>query len=180
MLITDLSLVNKGILLFLFEIGILCWMKFYTLSPTAAWVSTALLVPISIIFMAFAALFYMKLVSHKSEICDSLIKELETFKENLAEGQKRRTDGSSFVSQYSQTTITTSLHSLQTVWYKIYNQYFPFQLYEAPNKKYLMLLMCLSGHNKKCAKRTLKVKRALWTQRNICNTLSEIISNINE
>ena len=107
----DPSLVNIGILLFLFEIGVLCWMKFYTISPTAAWVSTALLVPIWIIFIAFAALFYLKLVAHKSEICENVIKELETIQEHLAEGQIR-TNQSSFISQYSQ---TTSLYSVQTV-----------------------------------------------------------------
>jgi Mediator of CRAC channel activity len=43
-------------------------MKFYTLSPNAAWVATGLLIPIFIVFIAFAAMFYLKLVSHKSEV----------------------------------------------------------------------------------------------------------------
>jgi hypothetical protein len=43
-------------------------MKFYTISHEAAWVATGLLIPIFIIFIAFAAMFYLKLVSHKSEV----------------------------------------------------------------------------------------------------------------
>ena len=58
--------------MFLVEIAILCWMKFYTISHEAAWVATGLLIPIFIIFIAFAAMFYLKLVSHKSEVKTSL------------------------------------------------------------------------------------------------------------
>ena len=57
-----------GILLFLVEICILCWVKFYNLSHSAAWTATGLLIPIMIVFIAFAAHFYLKLVSHKSEV----------------------------------------------------------------------------------------------------------------
>lgn len=59
---------DTGILLFLVEIAILCWVKFYTLSFSTAWVATGLLIPIVIIFIAFAALFYLKLVAHKAEV----------------------------------------------------------------------------------------------------------------
>ena len=72
-----------GILLFLVEIAILCWVKFFTLSPKVAWVATGLLIPIMIIFIAFAAHFYLRLVSHKSEVYASDIKELETLKDQL-------------------------------------------------------------------------------------------------
>ena len=69
-----------GILLFLVEIAILCWVKFYTLTHTAAWVATALLIPILLIFIAFAAHFYLRLVSHKSEVYEDGIKELQLLK----------------------------------------------------------------------------------------------------
>ena len=58
-----------GILMFLVEIAILCWVKFYTVSQAVAWVATGLLIPIMLIFIAFAAHFYLKLVSHKSGKC---------------------------------------------------------------------------------------------------------------
>ncbi len=72
-----------GILLFLVEICILCWVKFYALTHTAAWVATGLLVPILVIFVAFAAHFYLRLVSHKSEVYEDGIKELQLLKDQL-------------------------------------------------------------------------------------------------
>jgi len=75
-----------GILLFLIEIMILCWVKFYVFeSHTVAWVATALLIPIICIFLAFAAHFYLKLVGHKSEVYEHNIKELELLKDQLDE-----------------------------------------------------------------------------------------------
>lgn len=73
-----------GILLFLVEICILCWVKFYNFeSHLAAWVATGLLIPIFFIFIAFAAHFYLKLVGHKSEVYEHNIKELQLLKDQL-------------------------------------------------------------------------------------------------
>lgn len=83
-----------GILLFLVEIAILCWVKFYSVNLAVAWVSTALLIPIIFIFIAFAAHFYLKLVSHKSEVYEHNMKELELLKDQLDEGN-HDPDGSS-------------------------------------------------------------------------------------
>ncbi len=58
-------------------------MKFYELSKTAAWVATGLLIPILVIFVAFAAHFYLRLVSHKSEVYEDGIKELQLLKDQL-------------------------------------------------------------------------------------------------
>ena len=45
------------------EIAILIWVKFYGFSShAAAWVATALLIPIICIFIAFAAHFYMRVI----------------------------------------------------------------------------------------------------------------------
>jgi len=76
-----------GILMFLVEIAILCWVKFYTVSQAVAWVATGLLIPIMFIFIAFAAHFYLKLVSHKSEVYDIGIKELQALKDQLVEDE---------------------------------------------------------------------------------------------
>ena len=74
-----------GILLFLLEIAILCWVKFYNLSKPAAWVATGMLIPIIFIFIAFAAHFYLKLVAHKSEVMSENIRELEKIQQKLNE-----------------------------------------------------------------------------------------------
>jgi len=73
-----------GILLFLVEICILCWVKFYNVSHNAAWVATGLLIPIMAVFIGFAAHFYLKLVSHKSEVYEDNIKELELLQGQLS------------------------------------------------------------------------------------------------
>lgn len=40
-----------GLVLFLVEIAILCWVKFYDLSPAAAWSACIVLIPVLIIFI---------------------------------------------------------------------------------------------------------------------------------
>lgn len=78
-----------GILLFLVEIAILCWVKFYSVSHKTAWTATGILIPIMIVFIAFAAHFYLKLVSHKSEVYEDGIKELELLKGQLSTGDDK-------------------------------------------------------------------------------------------
>ncbi|XP_045491443.1 calcium release-activated calcium channel protein 1 isoform X2 [Colias croceus] len=75
-----------GLILFLVEIAILCWVKFYDLSPPAAWSACILLIPVMIIFLAFAIHFYMSLATHKYEVVTSGIKELEFLKEQIELG----------------------------------------------------------------------------------------------
>jgi len=77
-----------GILLFLVEIAILCWVKFYNFSQSAAWTATGLLIPIMVVFIAFAAHFYLKLVSHKSEVYEDNIKELELLQGQLSTAEE--------------------------------------------------------------------------------------------
>ncbi|XP_037717061.1 calcium release-activated calcium channel protein 1 isoform X2 [Drosophila subpulchrella] len=72
-----------GLILFLLEIAILCWVKFYDLSPPAAWSACVVLIPVMIIFLAFAIHFYRSLVSHKYEVTVSGIRELEMLKEQM-------------------------------------------------------------------------------------------------
>ncbi|XP_032589947.1 calcium release-activated calcium channel protein 1 isoform X2 [Drosophila grimshawi] len=72
-----------GLILFLLEIAILCWVKFYDLSTTAAWSAVVVLIPVMIIFLAFAVHFYRSLVTHKYEVTVSGIRELEMLKEQL-------------------------------------------------------------------------------------------------
>ncbi|XP_068147479.1 calcium release-activated calcium channel protein 1 isoform X2 [Drosophila tropicalis] len=72
-----------GLILFLLEIAILCWVKFYDLSPPAAWSACIVLIPVMIIFLAFAVHFYRSLVTHKYEVTVSGIRELEMLKEQM-------------------------------------------------------------------------------------------------
>ncbi|XP_076627722.1 calcium release-activated calcium channel protein 1 [Colletes latitarsis] len=72
-----------GLLLFLFEIAILCWVKFYDFSQVAAWSACIVLIPVLIIFLAFAIHFYRSLVAHKYEVTVSGIRELELLKEQI-------------------------------------------------------------------------------------------------
>lgn len=72
-----------GLLLFLLEIAILCWVKFYDFSKVAAWSACVVLIPVLIIFLAFAIHFYRSLVAHKYEVTVSGIRELELLKEQI-------------------------------------------------------------------------------------------------
>ncbi|XP_023179617.1 calcium release-activated calcium channel protein 1 isoform X1 [Drosophila hydei] len=72
-----------GLILFLVEIAILCWVKFYDLSTTAAWSAVVVLIPVMVIFLAFAVHFYRSLVTHKYEVTVSGIRELELLKEQM-------------------------------------------------------------------------------------------------
>lgn len=81
-----------GLLLFLCEIAILCFVKFYDFSMMAAWSASVVLVPVLIIFLAFAIHFYRSLVSHKYEVTVSGIRELEMLKEQIEQGDLDRTN----------------------------------------------------------------------------------------
>jgi len=72
-----------GLILFLLEIAILCWVKFYDLSQAAAWSACIVLIPVLIIFLAFAIHFYRSLMTHKYEVTASGIRELEILKEQM-------------------------------------------------------------------------------------------------
>lgn len=75
-----------GLLLFLAEIAILCWVKFYDIDKTAAWSASIVLVPVLFVFLAFAIHFYRSLVTHKYEMTVSGIRELEMLKEQIEQG----------------------------------------------------------------------------------------------
>lgn len=93
-----------GLVLFLVEIAILCWVKFYDLSQAAAWSACIVLIPVLIIFLgelvktltikfnfnqskitilAFAIHFYRSLMTHKYEVSVSGIRELEILREQI-------------------------------------------------------------------------------------------------
>lgn len=78
-----------GILLFLCEIALLCWVKFTGYSEYAAVASTIILIPVVIIFVAFATHFYRKLVAHKYERSEYGLRELENMITQLESGDQQ-------------------------------------------------------------------------------------------
>ncbi|KAK7023626.1 Protein orai-2 [Halocaridina rubra] len=82
-----------GILLFLVEIGLLCWVKFIDYSRNAAVASTVLLVPLVLLFILFAFHFYWKLVAHKVENADKDLKDMEEQLQALQRTHETRQNG---------------------------------------------------------------------------------------
>ena len=66
-----------GIILFLLEITIICWMQFVTKNRGAAIASTVVVVPVIVLFLIFAAHFYRRLISHKSQRAFDDFEDLE-------------------------------------------------------------------------------------------------------
>lgn len=65
-----------GIILFLVEIGLLCWIKFFH-TPQSALAATIILIPLVVLFAFFAVEFYRRLVDHKEATATSKVKELD-------------------------------------------------------------------------------------------------------
>jgi len=74
-----------GIILFLAEITIICWLQFINVSKEAAIASTAIVVPVLVVFLIFAAFFYKKLISHKYE---RSYRDLEDLQQELEQLQQ--------------------------------------------------------------------------------------------
>ena len=79
-----------GIFLFLIELAILCWVKFWDIGyrdrsgQRAALVATIILIPIGVVFIGFAIHFYRTLVSHKFERHEKNLQEIERLATQLA------------------------------------------------------------------------------------------------
>ncbi|XP_065333570.1 calcium release-activated calcium channel protein 1-like [Cloeon dipterum] len=72
-----------GLFLFLVEVAILCWVKFWDYSFASAIASTAIAVPSLLIFIGFAVHFYHTLVVHKCKASDLDLQALEKMKSDL-------------------------------------------------------------------------------------------------
>ncbi|CAH1801634.1 unnamed protein product [Owenia fusiformis] len=73
-----------GILLFLIQMGVLAWVRFYKFSNHEASIaSTAIIVPAIIIFIIFAIHFYRQLIAHKYERSHKGLEELESMANEL-------------------------------------------------------------------------------------------------
>lgn len=72
-----------GLFLFLVEVAILCWVKFWDYSFRAAMAATIIVIPVLIIFVIFVVHFYHSLVVHKCKATLTDMKELEEIKKKL-------------------------------------------------------------------------------------------------
>ncbi|CAF1097222.1 unnamed protein product [Adineta ricciae] len=66
-----------GIFLFLVEIAIVCWVKFYYVTRPAAVATTIVIVPVIILFCIFSLHFYRRLVSFKLSRHQDALNEIE-------------------------------------------------------------------------------------------------------
>lgn len=84
-----------GILLFMAEIAILAWVVFYDYSENAALAATIILIPVALVFIAFAVHFYRQLVTHKFEQSVMNVQELENMVNRLQNDDSMAINGAS-------------------------------------------------------------------------------------
>lgn len=72
-----------GLFLFLVEVGILCWVKFWDYSFTAAIASTVIVIPVLVTFVLFAVHFYHSLVVYRCDTSTTDMQKLEDMKKQL-------------------------------------------------------------------------------------------------
>ena len=65
-----------GIILFLVEIGLLCWIKFFNTYKSAL-AATIILIPLVLLFAFFAVEFYRRLIDHKEATTTKNVQELD-------------------------------------------------------------------------------------------------------
>ncbi|XP_065663930.1 protein orai-3 [Hydra vulgaris] len=82
-----------GTLLFLIEIPVLMWVKFYSTSPPAAIACTIIMVPVCIVFVIFAIVFYRKLIKHKYDRSSHEIEEMENLAKQLSKSNLTFSEG---------------------------------------------------------------------------------------
>lgn len=82
---TSIYWVVLGLFLFLIEVAILCWVKFWDYSFTAAIAATVIVIPVLITFVLFAVHFYHSLVVYKCDSSISDMEKLEDMKKQLDE-----------------------------------------------------------------------------------------------
>ncbi|KAL1453704.1 hypothetical protein WDU94_010022 [Cyamophila willieti] len=75
-----------GLFLFLVEVAILCWVKFWDYSLRAAIAATIIVIPVLIIFIVFVIHFYHSVIKYKCQTSNSDMRELEDIKRKLDAG----------------------------------------------------------------------------------------------
>ncbi len=75
--LTWISSTVLGIFLFLVEIGLVCYIKFYPISILAAMAGTAVMTPILIMFILFTYTFYKKLADYKLNVTKQFFNQVD-------------------------------------------------------------------------------------------------------
>ena len=75
--LTWISSTVLGIFLFLVEIGLVCYIKFYPISILAAMAGTAVMTPILIMFILFTYTFYKKLADYKLNVTKQFFHQVD-------------------------------------------------------------------------------------------------------
>lgn len=103
-----------GIFLFLIELAILCWVKFWTVKynnyksgQLAALVATLILIPIGIIFISFAIHFYRTLITHQFERSEKHLQELEVMVSQLGHDHPLAMQTQPFLSNHRSPVVET-------------------------------------------------------------------------
>lgn len=78
-----------GILLFLGQMILLAWVRFNGISKTAAIVVTVILIPVLVLFIVFAVIFYQRLVSFKYQQKATELSQLENDLTHLEDNRSR-------------------------------------------------------------------------------------------
>eukprot|EP00116_Pleurobrachia_bachei_P010376 sb/3470638/ len=81
-----------GIILFMAEFLLICWIKFWNTTQGAAWLATSIIIPVAFIFMGFALHFHRSLFEHKLEEHDKGLEELDQLANNLSNFPEDRAD----------------------------------------------------------------------------------------
>lgn len=66
-----------GMSLFIVEVGLICFIKFYPISHLAAFAGSFVMTPILIIFVLFTYKFYQSLAGHKTDLTKKLLLQME-------------------------------------------------------------------------------------------------------
>ena len=98
-----------GILLFMIEVTILCWIQFYCLVKEAAYIATAILVPCVFLFVWFAVTFYRNLTTHTYETRKTGIKLPKKYVHFFTDNIARKVSSGQICPRFLRTCLSSNI-----------------------------------------------------------------------